>query len=252
MFLQGEASDNTTNLHQDFLFLQSTRIAQVVQLFWFGIKHLFPSMKCKSSYDFCDMFFFQNFWLIFHLHENETAIKIEIADLQIFEQSHKFTKELNNYIPLYARSSPKKGAIFLEVGFQYEQHCWALNLNLCFFFLLFLNTNLNMKWFRKSNNTEKNNTSTANYIKISCVCNNKKKKKYLNPDLRISSLQWGFSSPAEKSFTPESSRSLLLRSSSVRVEHWKLSSEDRALQLLFERLQPSSLKDNIFNQSKLL
>lgn len=74
-------------------------------------------MKCKSSYDFSDMFFFQNFWLIFHLRENETAIKIEIADLQIFEQSHTFTKELNNYIPLYARSSPKKGAIFLEVGF---------------------------------------------------------------------------------------------------------------------------------------
>lgn len=52
-------------------------------------------------------------------------------------------------------------------------------------------------------------------------------------DLRVSRLQWGLFRPDDSSFTPESWRSLLLRSSSVRLPHWELRMEDRASQLLW-------------------
>lgn len=62
-----------------------------------------------------------------------------------------------------------------------------------------------------------------------------------NPDLNISSLQYGLSSPPHSVFTPESFRSLLFRSSSLRLEEWELRTEDRVSQILSERLQPLSL-----------
>lgn len=62
-----------------------------------------------------------------------------------------------------------------------------------------------------------------------------------NPDLNISSLQYGLSSPPHSVFTPESFRSLLFRSSSLRLEEWELRTEDRVSQVLSERLQPLSL-----------
>ena len=65
--------------------------------------------------------------------------------------------------------------------------------------------------------------------------------KKLNSDLRVSSSQCGLSSPADSFFTPESFRSLSLRSSSLRLEDWELRTEDRAAQLLSDRLQPLSL-----------
>ena len=74
----------------------------------------------------------------------------------------------------------------------------------------------------------------------------------LNPDLRRSSLQCGLFSPAESSSTPESCRSLWLRSSSVRLEDWELRTEDRTSQLLSDRLQPLSLKICTVHMSKHL
>lgn len=62
-----------------------------------------------------------------------------------------------------------------------------------------------------------------------------------NPDLNISSLQYGLSSPPHSVFTPESFRSLSFRSSSLRLEEWELRTEDRVSQILSERLQPLSL-----------
>jgi len=52
------------------------------------------------------------------------------------------------------------------------------------------------------------------------------------------------------SAVPESCRLLLLRSSSVRLQDWELRAEDRAAQLLSERLQPLSLdkKKYIINE----
>lgn len=67
-------------------------------------------------------------------------------------------------------------------------------------------------------------------------------KHCLNSNLRVSSVQYGLSSPADRSFAPKSRRSLLLRSSSIRLEDGEVRIEDRALQLLSERLQPLSLK----------
>lgn len=67
--------------------------------------------------------------------------------------------------------------------------------------------------------------------------------KRLNSDLRLSSVQWGVSTAADKNFTPESFRSLSLRSSSFRVEDWERRTEDRTSQLFSERLQVPSLKN---------
>lgn len=61
-------------------------------------------------------------------------------------------------------------------------------------------------------------------------------------DLRISSLQCWFATPTHRSFTPESCRSLLLRSNSLRQEDWELTTEDRSSQLVSVRLQSVSLK----------
>ena len=55
-------------------------------------------------------------------------------------------------------------------------------------------------------------------------------------DLRVSSVQCGLPSPAESSFTPESCRKLVLRSSSLRLEEWELRTEARASQHLSVRL----------------
>ena len=66
----------------------------------------------------------------------------------------------------------------------------------------------------------------------------------MNPDLRVSSVQCGLCSPTESGFTPKSFRLLLLRSSTLREEDWELRTEDRASQLLSERLQLLSLKRN--------
>ena len=74
----------------------------------------------------------------------------------------------------------------------------------------------------------------------------------MNPDLRVSSVQCGLFSSEHSSFTPESCRLLLLRSSSLRLEDWELRTEDRAAQLLSERLQPLSLKKNQQNKRKQL
>ena len=60
-------------------------------------------------------------------------------------------------------------------------------------------------------------------------------------DLRVSSVQCGLPSPAESSFTPESCRSLVLRSSSLRLEELELRTETRASQHLSDRLQQFSL-----------
>lgn len=68
-------------------------------------------------------------------------------------------------------------------------------------------------------------------------------EKGLNSDLTSSSPHCGLCSPTDKSFTPESCRSLLLRSSSFRLEDWELRIKDRGSQVLSERLQPFSLKE---------
>ena len=60
-------------------------------------------------------------------------------------------------------------------------------------------------------------------------------KKRLITDLRVSSVQCGLPSPAESSFTPESCRSLVLRSSSFRREELELRTEARASQHLSDR-----------------
>ena len=54
-------------------------------------------------------------------------------------------------------------------------------------------------------------------------------------DLRVFSVQCGIPSPAESSFTPESCRSLVLRSSSLRLEELELRTETRASQHLSDR-----------------
>lgn len=59
--------------------------------------------------------------------------------------------------------------------------------------------------------------------------------------MRISSLQSVLSTPEDSSLTPESRRSLSLRSSSLRLEGWEVRTEDRASQLISESLQPLSL-----------
>ena len=71
--------------------------------------------------------------------------------------------------------------------------------------------------------------------------------KVVKLDLSVFSLQCGLFSPLDSSFTPESWRSLLLRSSSLRLGDWELRSEDRASQLLSDRLQPLSLKESRVN-----
>lgn len=69
-------------------------------------------------------------------------------------------------------------------------------------------------------------------------------KATFNTDLRVSSLHCRLASPAERSLTPESSRSLLLRSNSLRLDDCELTTEDRASQLLFDRLQPLNLEES--------
>jgi hypothetical protein len=54
-------------------------------------------------------------------------------------------------------------------------------------------------------------------------------------DLRVSSVQCGLPSPAESSFTPESCRLLILRSSSFRLEDLELRTETRDSQDLSDR-----------------
>ena len=65
-----------------------------------------------------------------------------------------------------------------------------------------------------------------------------------NPDLRVSSVQCGLPSPAESSFTPESCRSLVFRSSSFRLEELELRTEARASQHLSDRWQAFILQTN--------
>ena len=60
-------------------------------------------------------------------------------------------------------------------------------------------------------------------------------------DLRVSSRQFGLSSPAERSFTPESCRLFLLRSSSLRWEGLDFRAETREAQLISDNLQLSNL-----------
>ena len=64
----------------------------------------------------------------------------------------------------------------------------------------------------------------------------------MNPDLRVSRTHCGLSSPTDSSFTPESCRLLLLRSSSLRLEDWELRTEDRTSQLVFDSSQPLILE----------
>ncbi|MCI4382179.1 hypothetical protein PGIGA_G00260770, partial [Pangasianodon gigas] len=61
--------------------------------------------------------------------------------------------------------------------------------------------------------------------------------------LSISSVQCGFFSPAESSFTPEFCSLLILRSSSLRLEEFELRTEDRTLQLSSVRLHSHSLEE---------
>jgi len=68
------------------------------------------------------------------------------------------------------------------------------------------------------------------------------KNSLMNPDLSVSSLQFGFFSPADTCFTPKSCRLLLLRSISVRLEDWELRADNRAAHPSSERLQTPSLK----------
>lgn len=56
-------------------------------------------------------------------------------------------------------------------------------------------------------------------------------------DLRVSRWQSGLLSALQSIFTPESCRSLWLRSSSLRLQEGELRNPDRASQLLSERLQ---------------
>lgn len=74
----------------------------------------------------------------------------------------------------------------------------------------------------------------------------------LNPDLRVSSLHPGLFSPSDSIFTPESFRSLLLRSRCLRLEDWDLRTEDRSSQLLSDRLQSLSLDKTKGMSIKLL
>ena len=76
----------------------------------------------------------------------------------------------------------------------------------------------------------------------------KKKKKSLWTDLRDSSLQFGLSSPADSSFTPESCSMLWLRSSSLRWEGLDLSAETTTLHWTFESEQPESLPWHIYTK----
>lgn len=64
--------------------------------------------------------------------------------------------------------------------------------------------------------------------------------------LRVSSVQYGLLIPPVNSFSPESCRLLLLRSSSFRFEVWAPMTNARDSQLPSDSLQPLSLKD--FNQ----
>ncbi len=78
--------------------------------------------------------------------------------------------------------------------------------------------------------------------KVMQILNSSLLNGLMDPDLSVSSVQFGLSSPADNSFTPESCRLLLLKSSSLSLEDWELRTDDRALQLFSERLQPFSLQ----------
>lgn len=67
----------------------------------------------------------------------------------------------------------------------------------------------------------------------------------MHADLRASRAQRGLLRPSQRSDTPESRRSLLLRSSSLRLEEWELRTEDKGSQLLHDRLQPLNLKKQL-------
>lgn len=75
--------------------------------------------------------------------------------------------------------------------------------------------------------------------------------KQRSPDLRVSSLQCGLSSPEESRLTPESFKLLLLKSSSLRLELGDLRTEDRASQPLSKSIHPQSLKIYNINQITL-
>ena len=60
-------------------------------------------------------------------------------------------------------------------------------------------------------------------------------------DLRVSSRQFGLSSPEHSSFTPESCRLLSVRSSSLRWEGLDFRAEAREAQLISDKLQSSNL-----------
>ena len=94
-----------------------------------------------------------------------------------------------------------------------------------------------------ANPSPPNHTHTHTHIQHRAIVRNRYLCNFLiNPDLRVSSSQCGLFSPDDSSFTPESCRSLLLRSNSLKLENWELRTEDRASQLLFDRLQSLSLK----------
>lgn len=92
-----------------------------------------------------------------------------------------------------------------------------------------------------------NNINTVNFSKwnwLNDVNWMKKKIDIAWSDLSVSSLQYWLFIPADRSFTPGSCRLLLPRSSYIRREDWELRTEDRASQLLSDRLQPLSLKSS--------
>lgn len=69
-------------------------------------------------------------------------------------------------------------------------------------------------------------------------------KKNFHADLIVSRGHFGLFNPADNSFTPESCRSLLLRSSSLSLKDLEMKTEHRASQLLLVMLQEDSLKIN--------
>lgn len=70
----------------------------------------------------------------------------------------------------------------------------------------------------------------------------------LRSNLRVSSLQGRFASPAESNVAPESCRLFRLRSNSFKVKDWELKIEDRVSQLLSDTLQPLSLKESLWQR----
>ena len=65
---------------------------------------------------------------------------------------------------------------------------------------------------------------------------------FRDTDLSVSSVQYGLPNPAESFFTPESVKSLLLRSTSLKLEELELKRDVNSSQHLSDRLQPLSLE----------